>query len=108
MLLLIPWRGAWEDDRKGHAEDSEPSKGASKDWSGLRSSEEEEGRRDDSRCAKMTDAVRKPGEQIENGVRVSGKNVGEVCAVEDVLERRENLDPNVRTVLHRDESEFGG
>lgn len=108
MFLLIPRRGAREDDRKGHAGDGEPSKGAGKDWSGLRSSEEEKGGRDDSRCAKVADTVRKPGEQVENGVRVSRKDVGEVGAVEDVFERGKNFDPNVGTVLHGDESVFGG
>lgn len=52
----------------------------------------------------MTDSVGKPGEQVEDGVGVRGEDVGQVGAVKDVLESGQNLDPNVRPVLDRDEA----
>lgn len=47
----------------------------------------------------MDDTIGQPGQNIENGVLVSGKNVGQVCAVQNILEGGEDANPNVRTVV---------
>lgn len=52
----------------------------------------------------MADSVGEPGEQVEDGVGVRGQNVGQVGAVEDVLEGRKDLDPNVWPILDRYEA----
>jgi hypothetical protein len=47
----------------------------------------------------VDDAVRQPSQDVENRVLVSGKDVGQVCAIQNILERREDANPNVRAVL---------
>jgi hypothetical protein len=46
-------------------------------------------------------AVGEPGKHIKNGVLVCRQNVAQVGAVQDVLERRENADPDGRAVFGR-------
>lgn len=54
----------------------------------------------------MADSVGEPGEQVEDGVGVRREDVGQVGAVEDILEGGKDLDPDMRPVLDRDEA-FG-
>ena len=54
----------------------------------------------------MTDSVREPSEQVEDGMGVRGEDVGQVGAVEDVLEGGQDLDPDMRPVFDRNEA-FG-
>lgn len=54
----------------------------------------------------MADAVGEPGKQVEDGVSVGGEDVGQVGAIQDVLEGGQDLDPDVRPDLDRDEA-FG-
>lgn len=51
----------------------------------------------------MEDAVREPGEKVQKGVGVGGEDIGEVRAVENVLEGGEDADPDVRTDIGGDE-----
>lgn len=37
---------------------------------------------------------------------MGGENVGKVCAVQDVLERWEDTDPDVRAILDRNKTEM--
>lgn len=46
----------------------------------------------------MDDSVGKPSENVEDRMFVSGKDVGEVRAIKDVLKSRKNADPNVRSI----------
>lgn len=52
----------------------------------------------------MTDAIWKPSQQIQDRVGVGGEDVGEVGAVKDVFEGGQDLHPDMRPVLYRDES----
>lgn len=53
----------------------------------------------------MHDAVRKPSQNVENSMLVSRENVGKVRAIENVFQRRQDSDPDMRTVLGRNKSE---
>ena len=65
--------------------------------------EEEEDDGDDDGGAKVSNAVGEPGEDVENDVLVSGEDVAEVCAVEDVLQRWEDAHPGLGANGARDE-----
>ena len=47
----------------------------------------------------MSDAVRKPCEEVEGRTLVSGEDIAEVGAIEDVLQCRQHLHPYGRSVL---------
>lgn len=52
----------------------------------------------------MNDSIGKPRQDIEDGVFMGGENVGQVGAVEDVLEGGQDADPDVRAIFVWDES----
>lgn len=104
MFFLIPWWCTRKDDGHGHASQCEPAKGFGKNGGRRRSGEDEDEEGAHSRCAKVADAVRKPSQQVQDGVSVCREDVGEVGAVKDVLERGKDFDPDVRAVLYRDEA----
>lgn len=52
----------------------------------------------------MGDAVRQPGEDIENDGLVGGQNVAQVCTIEDVFKGRQHANPDRRSVFAVDES----
>lgn len=104
MLLLVPRRGTGQQNRKGHTSQGEPAERSRKNGSSGRSGEEEEEGGADSRAGEMANTVREPGQNIENGVRVGGEDVGKVGAVKDVFKGGKDLDPNVRAVLYRDKA----
>jgi len=52
----------------------------------------------------MGDAVRQPGEDIEDDGLVSREDVAQVCTVEDVFESGQHANPDRRSVLAVDES----
>lgn len=49
-------------------------------------------------------AVGEPGEDVENRMLVGGENVGEIGAVKNILERRENTNPDMGTVIIGDKA----
>lgn len=108
VRLLVPGRSAGEDQLDGDSEHAHVAESASKHGGGAGRGEEEEDGAADGGERKVTDTIREPGEQIEDGVAVGRENVGQVGSVKDVLERREDLDPDVRTVLGGDESARAG
>jgi hypothetical protein len=52
----------------------------------------------------MDDAVGQPRQNVEDGVLMRRENAGEVGTVDNVLQGRQNADPDVRAVLIGDES----
>ena len=52
----------------------------------------------------MGDAIRKPSQNIQSGALVCGKYVTKVGAIENILERRKDFDPNWGPVVACDES----
>lgn len=57
----------------------------------------------DEGSPKVTKAVRKPRQQVQDCVLVRGEDVAQICTVQDVLEGREDLDPDRRSPFGRDE-----
>lgn len=55
----------------------------------------------------MHDTVGQPGKDVEDGMLVGGENVGQVCAVKDVFQGRQDANPDVRSILVGNEA-FGG
>lgn len=104
VRLLVPWRRAGENQLDSDGEHAHVAKGPSKDGGAAGRGKKEEDSAADGREGKVADSIREPGEQIEDRVAVGRENVGQVGSVENVLERREDLDPDVRTVLRGDES----
>lgn len=103
MLILIPrWR-AGEEKLNSNTENAHPAKSTCEYGSRARGGKDEHDERADCRGAEVADAVREPGKNVENGVLVRREDVGKVGTVQDVLERRENANPNVRSVLVGDE-----
>lgn len=49
----------------------------------------------------MDESVGEPGEHVKHGVLVRRNDVAEIGAVKDVLERREDADPDGRAVFWR-------
>ncbi len=81
VQALVPRRGAGEDKLGGDADEGEIAEAARKDGRGAGSGKEEEESAADGGGAKVAQAVREPGEQVQDGVGVGGQDVGEVCAV---------------------------
>lgn len=52
----------------------------------------------------MNDAVRQPSQDVEDWMLVGGQDVGQVGAIQDIFEGRENANPDVRTILVVDEA----
>lgn len=102
MLLLIPWWCTWEYDGQGYAGQGEPAERFGK-YGGCRGrgEDEDEGGAHRGR-AEVANAVREPSQHVQDGVGVRGKDVGKIGTVQDVLERGQDFDPNVRAVLYRD------
>lgn len=104
MLVLIPRRGAGEEDLDGDTEDAHPAQCSREDGSRTGGSEDERDQRHNGGGTKVHDAVRQPGEDVENRVLVGGEDVGKVGTVENILERGKNSDPDVWSVLIRNKS----
>lgn len=103
-LVLVPGRRAGEEQLDRHARDVHPAERPREDGGGAGRREEEEGAGADSRQREVQNAIGEPGEEVEGGEGVGGEDVGEVCAVEDVFEGREDADPDVRAEFGGDES----
>lgn len=106
--LLVPGRRAGEDQLDGDGEHAHVAESTGKHGGGAGGGKEEEDGAADGGQRKVADSIGEPGKQVEDGVAVGRENVGQVGSVEDVLERREDLDPDVRTVLGGDESARAG
>ena len=52
----------------------------------------------------MANSVGEPGKEIKGSILVSGENVAEVGAIEDILECRKDFYPYRRAIFARDES----
>ena len=102
MLVLVPRRGTREQELDGNTSDIHPTKGLGERRAAAGSAENEEDTHDHSRESEVEDTIGNPREEIEDRVRVGGENVGKVCSIEDVLQGRENADPDVRTDFRRD------
>lgn len=61
----------------------------------------------DERCAKVSDAVREPGKDVESDSFVSGEDVAKISAVKDVFKRGQDANPYRRTVFARYGSKGG-
>lgn len=108
VRLLVPGRSAGEDQLNGDGEHAHVAESTSKHGGGAGRGKEEEDGAADSGERKVADTIGEPGKQIEDGVAVGRENVGQVGSVKDVLERREDLDPDVRTVLGGNKSARAG
>ena len=104
VLVLIPRWCARKAQLNRDAENAHPTECFRKDRSRAWRSKDEHDEGAHSRCAEVHDAIRQPGQNIENRVLMRGKNVGQVCAVQNVLQSWENSHPNVWPVFNRDES----
>jgi len=104
MQLLVPGRGARENQLDGDSEDIHISKRLRPHRERARGSENEEEDTANNWQSEMGDSVGNPGKDIQNGKSVRGKDIGEVCAVHDVFKGREDLDPNMRAVFGCDKS----
>ena len=102
-LILVPRRGTGEEQLDGDARDVHPAERPGKDGGCARGSEEEKPGGDEGGEREVEDAVREPGEKVQNGVGVGGEDIGEVRAIEDVFESRKDADPNVRTDISGNE-----
>lgn len=95
VQVLVPWRRAREGSLNSNTDQVHEAEGAGKDWKGARCRKEEDDDGADCWAAVVDDSVWNPGENIQEDMLVLGEDIGEVGAVEDVLERWENLDPDV-------------
>lgn len=104
VLALVPRRRAGEEKLNRNTSNAHPSKGASEDGSRAWRGENEHDERADERSGEVDNSVRQPSKNIENRVLVGRQNVGKVGSVQNVLQRREDANPNMRTVIVRDKS----
>lgn len=104
VLVLVPWRSAWEHKLNGDTENAHPTKATSKHVDCSRGGKDEEDQRANCGGSKMHDTVRQPSQDVEDGVLVRRQNVGQVCAVENVLQCRQDANPDVRSVVVVDET----
>ena len=101
---LVPRGRARQDELDGDAEHAHVTKSAGEHGGGPRRGEEEEEAAADGGQGKVAYAVREPGQDVQDGVRMSREDIREIGAVEHILEGGQHLDPDVRAVLGRDEA----
>lgn len=103
IFVLIPGWRAGEHELNGDTEDAHPAKGARKDVDSARSGKDEEDEGADGRGGKVDDAIREPGENVENRMLVGGQDVGQIGAVQDIFEGWEDANPDMGAILVLDE-----
>lgn len=101
--VLVPRRRAGEEELDHNTSQVHVTKSSCKSGSGSGRAEQEHEARADEGGTEMGDAIRQPGEDIEDDGLVSREDVAQVCTVEDVLESGKNADPDRRSVLAIDE-----
>lgn len=104
--VLIPWWRAWEEDLNQHSSQIHVSKSSCEHGRGSWRSKEEHEARADKRSTKMGDAIWKPCQNVESHRLVRRKDITEIRTIDNVLERREDSDPNWWSVFARDESDI--
>lgn len=104
VLVFVPWRRAGKEELDNDSSQIHVAKSSCKYWRGTRRSEEEHESRADERSSKVGDSIRQPGKDIQSDGLVGGKDVAQVCAVQDVLKSREHANPDWRSVFTRDKS----
>lgn len=104
VAILVPRRGAGEQDLDDDAGEVDVAEGAAVDGQGAGGGEDEEDDCGDGGAAKVHDAVGEPGEHVEHDVLVRGEDVGEVRAVEDVFEGGEDAHPDAGAGFAGDEA----
>lgn len=95
MQVLVPWWRAREGGLDCDADQVHEAEGAGEDWECARCGKEEDGDGAEGWAGVVDYAVWDPSQNVEEDVLVLGEDVGQVGAVEDVLERWEDLDPDV-------------
>lgn len=108
VFFLVPRGRTREHKTDSYTRQGQPAEGAGEDGRGRGCCEEEEGGGTDGGPTEVADAVGKPGEEVKNRMGMGGENVGDVGAVQNVLEGREDFDPDVWAVLHGNETVGGG
>lgn len=101
---LVPRRRAGERDLDEDADEVHVPEGGRPEVKRLLGAEEPDEGGDDEGEGEVQDAVRQPGDDVEDGVCVAGEDVGDVGAVEHGLERREEGDRDGRAVGDGDEA----
>lgn len=89
---LVPRRRTGERDLDEDADEIHVPEGGRPEVERLLGAEEPDEGGDDEGEGEVQDAVRQPGDDVEDGVCVAGEDVGDVGAVEHGLERREERD----------------
>jgi hypothetical protein len=97
------WWCARENDLNHDTREIHVSERGSPELDGSRRGEDEEKCGDKERCRKVDDAVWDPSHDVEDRTGIASEDVGNVGAVEDRLECREDRDPDVRSVRLGDE-----
>ncbi len=75
-----------------------------KDWETGRRPKDEDRSRYDERSAEVTQAIRKPCQQVQRSTLVCGEDVAQVGTVEDVFKRGEDFNPDRRSPFRGDKS----
>lgn len=96
MQVLVPWWSAWEGGLNGDTDEVHDSERACKYRNGAWRSKNKHDQGADSWTSKMENAVWEPCQDIKDDILVLRQDVGEIGAIEDVLKRWENLDPDMR------------
>jgi hypothetical protein len=94
VRVLVPWWRAREDCLDKNGRDVHVSKCACPGRKSTRRSPDEHAAADDDRRYIVYDSIRQPREQVKKCVFVCRKDVAQVCAIQDVLERGQNADPD--------------
>ena len=100
----LTWWSIREAQLSSDTESVHISEGSRIDWQGTRTTENEHHGCSDERGDKMKDAVRDPGQHIEKSILVSGEDIAQICAIEDVFESGKDADVDWRSVCAINES----
>lgn len=102
--VFVPGRRAGEEQLNHNTGQIHVTESSCESRSGSGRAEEEHETRADKGSTEMGDAIRQPGEDIEDDGLVSREDVAQVRAVEDVFEGGQHANPDRRSVLAVDES----
>ena len=105
--FLVPGGCAGKNELDSHPQHAHKSERAGKNRSCAWCRKDEQEGTADGRQREVCNAVRDPSEDIKERMCVCREDIGKVGTVQHILERRENLDPNVGSVFGRDKSASG-
>lgn len=102
----LTWWSTREHQLDSYTNQVHVAKAVRKNRYGSRRTKYEESSGGEEGANEVHDAIRKPCQNVQEGILIRRKHVAQVCAIYDILESWKNANPDVRTNFSWDKSEY--